>query len=121
MAVRNFTSFKLFALLIFTLELLAPVVLADHEAAAERENTRLHMAASHNHWGVLASLLCEEVGSEEEREGKEHKAFQLFTEVNFVSVFQCLVRQGNLPQPKPYYSKINSGTQLLSFISTFRI
>jgi hypothetical protein len=120
MAVRNFISLKLFALLIFSMELLAPVVLINQESG-ERESTNLHVAASHNTWSMLVSLLCEEAGNEEEREGKEHKAFHVFSEVNFVAVFQCLVRQENLPQPQPYFSKIHSGTSLLSFISEYRI
>jgi hypothetical protein len=121
MAVRNFTSLKLFALLIFSLELLAPLVLMNPESGAERENTEVHVTTSHNTWGMLISLLCEEAGNEEEREGKEHKIFQVFSEVNFVAVFQCLVRQENLPQPQPYFSKIHSGASLLSFISEYRI
>ena len=121
MAVRNFTSLKIFALLIFSLELLAPVVLINHDREPERESTELQVTANHTSWGMLASLLCEEAGSEEEREGKEHKVFPLLSEVNFVAVFQCLVRQENLPVPQPYFSKIHSGTSLLSFISEYRI
>ena len=69
MAVRNFISLKLFALLIFSMELLAPVVLINQESAG-RESTELHVTASHNTWGMIMSLLCEEAGNEEEREGK---------------------------------------------------
>ena len=118
MAVRNSTILKLIALLIFTFELLAPVVLAGHDDS--RDENHLIVTNSHNKINLFASLLCEEA-SEEGREGKEHKAFTIFTEVNFVSVFQCLIRQDNLQQPQAYYSKINSGTSLLSFISTYRI
>jgi hypothetical protein len=118
MAVRNSTILKLIALLIFTFELLAPVVLAGHEAS--REETKLVVTNSHNKVNLFASLLCEEA-SEEGREGKEHKTLAILTEVNFISVFQCLIRQDNLSQPQAYFSKIHSGTSLLSFISTYRI
>lgn len=118
MAVRNFTILKVIALLIFAFELLAPVVLTGHEQS--REESKLVLTNTHSNVNWFASLLCEEAG-EEGREGKEHKVLALFTEVNFISVFQCLIRQDNLPQPQAYFSKIHSGTSLLSFISTYRI
>jgi hypothetical protein len=118
MAVRNFTILKVIALLIFAFELLAPVVLTSHDPS--REESKLILTNSHSNVSLFASLLCEEA-SEEGREGKEHKVFAIFTEVNFISVFQCLIRQNNLSQPQAYFSKIHSGTSLLSFISTYRI
>lgn len=118
MAVRKFTILKVVALLIFLFELLAPVVLASHESA--HEDNSLAYASNQGNHNFFVSLLCEEAG-EEGREGKDHKVLALFTEVNFVSVYQCLVRQENLSQPQAYHAKIHSGTSLLSFISSFRI
>lgn len=120
MAIRNYTSLKLFALLIFSLELFAPVAFGSQDIG-HPESSKPVLTTSHNAWGILVSLLCEEVGNEEEREGKDHKVFHVLSEVNFIAVFQCLVRQENLFKPQPYFSKIHSGASLLSFISEYRI
>jgi len=119
MAVRNFTLLKVLVLLIFSFELLAPAVLTSHESS--REESNLILTNGHSNLNLFASLLCEEANGEEGREGKEHKTFAIFTVINFVSVFQCLIRQDNLSQPQAYFSKINSGTSRLSFISTYRL
>jgi hypothetical protein len=119
MAVRNFTILKLLALLIFTFELLAPVVLMSTEANSTRDDRVPHITTQ-GQLNLFASLICEEAG-EEGREGKEDKALFDFTEVNFVAVFQCLIRLDNLNWPKNFYSRVHSGSTLLPFISVFRI
>jgi hypothetical protein len=121
MAVRNFSGLKIFALLVFSIELLAPVVLTNYDAAIEREDSQVQWKSGHNAWGTLVSLLCEEAGSEEEREGKDHKLLPILYEVNFVAVLQSQILLGDEQFPELHYYKLQSGRQLLSFISTYRI
>jgi hypothetical protein len=120
MEVRNSISLKLFTLLIFSMELLAPVVLSGQESSV-LESGQLRVAASHTAWGMCVSLLCEEAGIEDEREGKEQKVFQLLPDVMFGANVQGLVLQGNRLQPQPFIWKIHSATSRLSIINAYRI
>ena len=119
LAVRKLTILKLTALFIFVFELLAPVVLAESgQTGSESELILLDGSSTPN---LFLALLCEEAGSEEEREGKEQRAIIIFTEVNFGAAFQYFICQNNLRQPQVFSSKIHSCTSLLSFLKTYRI
>lgn len=110
------------ALFIFIFELLAPVVWISNECnSAKEERTIQFNQKNDSLHNLFASLVCEEAGSEEEREGKQHKAFFDFTEVNFGAVFQCLIRQESSNWPKDFYTSVRSGRSLLPSLSTFRI
>jgi hypothetical protein len=117
---RNSITLKLFALLLFSFELMAPLFLLERELANE-VNQYCVQSADYHGLGIATALLCEEAGSEEEREGKDHKVFVFPAEVNFVAVFQCIIQQYNQLKTPVSISTIRTGTSLLAFIQEYRI
>jgi hypothetical protein len=121
MAVRYLQSLKLIFLLIFSLELINPFFLVGDKSFAAKLDSQLSFSETDSSWWVLVSILCEEAGGEEEREGKEHKVSAIFSEINFVFVLKCLTQVENNSQLQADNSFIHSGTELLSFIRAYRI
>ena len=72
MSLRRNTILKILALLLFTVEFLAPAFLIPEYPSDESEVKAFQK--SHNQC-IALTLLAEEAGGEEEREGKDQKAF----------------------------------------------
>lgn len=121
MTLRKSVFLKIFALLLFTFELLAPVYLSTKVEGLEVENSHIQLQTV-TPLGFFSSLLYEEAGSEEEREGKEHqKTFSYLAEVNFVAVFNCMAQLDNVTHAESFTRQIPVPNSLNTLYSIFRI
>jgi len=121
MALRKSTFLKLLALLLFSFELLAPVYLSSKVEKQAEENSHVQLNES-TPLSVFSSLLYEEAGSEEEREGKEsQRAFQFIAEVNFVSAFSGRVQSENVSYSEDIRKQLFPHNSLNKLYSIFRI
>ena len=69
MAMRKLTKLKIFSLLLFIFELLAPTYLAAISPSTESEDYKI---VSHSGVFSFSTFLSEEAGNEEEREGRDN-------------------------------------------------
>lgn len=89
MRLRTCKALKFFAILLFSLEIMAPAIISGNEEASQQE-TRLVSPEGHL-TNFISSLLYEESGSEEERESKDHKSTITFTDFDFFEAFGSVV------------------------------
>ena len=103
MRLRTNQVLKIFALLLFSLEFLAPALLVDiADPSGSRDKVQIIDGARHQN--ILYSILAEEVTENEE--GREnHKEVILFTDVNFT--FASLQLLGTKPASNKYSSIIS--------------
>ena len=74
MSLKNNKFLKYFSILLFCLELLAPVFLYTPTEQLDFETRQKNIHDVSHQFNLLTFLLCEEAGNEEEREGRDHKA-----------------------------------------------
>jgi hypothetical protein len=121
MTLRKSIFLKFFALLLFTFELLAPVYLTSRVEGQENETNQLQLHTT-TPLGFFASLLYEEAGNEEEREGKEHqKVFNYVAEVNFLAVFSCRAQLDDISYADSFTRHTPTTNSLNTLYSVFRI
>jgi hypothetical protein len=84
MRQRIYQTMKFFALLVFSLEILAPAFIQGI-AASKKENTTYITNANYNPQNQLGCLVAEELGINEE--DGDHKEFVSLFSFDFISVF----------------------------------
>jgi hypothetical protein len=121
MLLKNSKFLKFFAILLFSIELMAPVFLYSPGEKLDIEATQKTLHDSAHQFNLLTFLLCEEVGNEEEREGKDHKACFFALEVSSVEFFiQSETFEVLTPRTDPS-DWVASQPSLITLLGTYRI
>ena len=121
MPLKNNNFLKFFAVLLFSMELLAPVFLYSPSEKLDAETTQKSLHDVSHQFNLLTYLLCEEAGSEEERGGKEHKVFLILVYVSPVEIFSLIKRAETFTIEADPSELIASQPSLISLLGTYRI
>jgi hypothetical protein len=90
MRLRTSKLLKYFAILLFSLEMIAPALISsvDNETDARYDYSHTSLTSTTHLTNFIASLLFEENnGEEEERESKDHKPTLYLNDFGFVKAF----------------------------------
>jgi len=122
MTLKNSKFLRFFTILVFCLELLAPIFLSAQEDSQDDGTTRISLREASGAFAVFATFLSEEVSGEEERDGKEHSRIFLFlTEFTFFLVHELSVTMEKISSPGGFSSNVSSLTSLFTLYRVFRI
>ena len=122
MLLKNNPILKYFAILLFVIELLAPIFLATQPGPADIDGQRSSLHSSSTAFALFATILSEEAGGEEERDGKEHKRnFFPFTEFDSALFYSHSVIIEKISLLKGCSTKGLDPTPLYTLYRAFRI
>ncbi len=117
MSLRKNRILKILALLLFTMEFLSPVLFSPPSSEEEKDIFQ----QTHNQNNIL-SFLAEEAGSEEEREGKEHKGCLSLSEFTFTESFVYLFSEAEFHTPVyQYNASLNRPIPLFKLHRVFQV
>jgi hypothetical protein len=121
MPLKNNIALKHFAILLFSFELLAPVLLtAQSEFYDEPSGKSIHQSSSL--FILFSTLISEEANGEEERDGKEHgKSFLILQNFFSDSSSDLSLRLIGNPINHGFSSHSLTGTSLCTLLRVFRI
>jgi hypothetical protein len=94
MRLRTSKALKLFAILLFSFEMIAPALISiSCEPNASRDSRETLLVDANHLPSLIASLLMEENSGEEEeeRESKDHRAPIYFTDLVFIQAFELII------------------------------
>jgi hypothetical protein len=94
MRLRTSKALKLFAILLFSFEMIAPALVSVSCDPSARRDSRETFLVDANHLpSLISSLLMEENSGEEEeeRESKDHRASTYYTDLVFVQAFELII------------------------------
>lgn len=90
MSLRSNKALKLFAILLFSFEMIAPALISSVADQSTSQETKF--SSNDRHFTTLvSSLLCEESSSEGERESKDQKSTISFIDFDFLETYSLLV------------------------------
>lgn len=120
MLLKRNETLKIFALLLFSFELLAPVFLSSPTEKIDQDTQHSSLHGIGHQFNMMACL-CEEASNEEERGGKDHKA-QIFSfELRLAELFSPLEKlEGAVVYADPSLLRI-SKTSLITLLGSYRI
>lgn len=119
--MKNNLALKCFAILIFTLELLAPAFLsAQSNLECDRDHHSVHRKTDTVVW--LTGMLYEEAGGEEEKDGKENpKIFFISPGLGPIQHLNLSSRLVTTSLPKGFSHLASGHLSLFSIYRNFRI
>ena len=121
MTLKNSKFLKFFGILLFSIELLAPLFLSSPTEKFPPETTQKNVHDVSHQFNLLTFLLCEEAGIEGEREGRDHKVCFILAEFSVV-VTHYPVAKAELPKAKIGPSGlVASQPSLITKLGTYRI
>jgi len=122
MTLKDHKFLKLFTILVFCLELLAPIFLAARMDFIDDAGTKSSIRETSGTIALFATFLSEEAGSEEERDGKEHTRILCFlAEFTFVPVYKLSVTIEKISSPKGFSNSVSTHASIFSLYRVFRI
>ena len=121
MFLRDNRVLKFLALLLFTGELLASVFLFSHQAKLDSEKPQHVLHSTSHQINLIAFLLCEEAGNEEERDNKVHKNTFFSEEACTVKVFGSVLVNDKFIVPTDLSRLVASQPSLINLFGTYRI
>jgi hypothetical protein len=91
MKLRTSKALKYFAILLFSFEMIAPVLMpADAILLRQDRNQKTYINTTHFASGLYSLVYEENSGEEEERESKDHKSNLFLTDFSFAKTFIAL-------------------------------
>ena len=121
MFLRDNRVLKFLALLLFTSELLASAFLYSQQGKLDDETPQHRLHSTSHQINLIAFLLCEEAGNEEERDNKDHKTTIISEEACTVKVFGSVLVNNHFIVPTDLSRLVASQPSLINLFGTYRI